>query len=222
MNTVLVVAPHMDDEVLGCGGAIARHVKAGDTVHVCFIAHRKYNNTFDSARNDIEKQHAAKAQALLGYQEAVYFDLEDECLDQSIQDIVIPLEAYITDLKPSILYGPFLGDNNQDHRAVANALRVASRPMVTQFIKKIYAFEVPSSTDQSPPIQENAFLPSFFINIEEAIDTKIAALMCYETEARTFPHPRSHEGIRALAMTRGMMVGMKAAEAFMVLKTLWD
>ena len=212
----------MDDEVLGCGGTIARHVENGDTLFVCFIAHRVYKHQFDVAKNDVEKQHAVKAKKIFGYKESVFFDLNDERLDTCIQDILIPLEEYVFKTKPDIVYCPFRGDNNQDHRAVFDATRVAARPSAATFVKRLYMYEVPSSTEQSPPLQENAFLPNYYVNITDHIDKKIEAYKCYETESRAFPHPRSEEGIRVLAQKRGTEIGFNYAEAFVMLRDKWE
>lgn len=218
---VLIVAPHMDDEVLGCGGAIARHVKEGDVVFVCFIAHRIYNHKFDKKKNDLQKEHSLRAKRSLGYREAVFFDLSDEKLDTCIQKIIIPLENYVLKVKPDIVYCPFQEDNNQDHRAVFQAARVALRPAVTAFIKQINMYEVPSSTEQSPPLLKNAFLPNYYIDIRKYINKKIAAFRCYEIEKRNYPHPRSEMALKILAQKRGIEIGFEFAEAFMKIRDKW-
>lgn len=219
---ILVIASHMDDEVLGCGGTIARHIAEGDDLFVCFIAHRIYNHQFDKEKNEIEKQHASKAKRILAYKELEFFELNDERLDASIQDIIILLEKYVERIKPSIIYIPFMGDNNQDHRAVFDAARVVLRPIATPFIKSVYMYEVPSSTEQSPPIPESIFLPHYYVNITEYINKKIEAYKCYETEKRRYPHPRSTEALKILAQKRGTEIGFEYAEAFMMLREKWN
>lgn len=218
---IVVIAPHMDDEVLGVGGTIARHVAEGDEVYVCFIAHRIYGHKFDEERNKIEIQSALKAKRVLGYKEAEFLNLNDERLDVCIQDILIPLENYIKKIDPEIVYLNHRGDNHQDHRAVFHAAMVALRPFANKKIEKILCYEVPSSTEQSPPFNELAFLPNFYVNIEKYLDTKIEALKCYQTEKREFPHPRSDKGIEILAMKRGLEIGFNAAEAFMLIREKW-
>lgn len=219
---ILVIAPHMDDEVLGCGGTIVKYVAAGDEVFVCFIAHRVYNHKFNKKKNEIEKKHTLKAKEILGYKEAAFFDMDDERLDLSVQDILIALERHLLKIKPSVVYCPFKGDNHQDHRAVFDAARVALRPSAMTFVEKLLMYEVPSSTEQSPPIPENAFLPNYYVDIEASIDKKIKALECYETEKRAYPHPRSVEAIRVIAQKRGTEVSFKYAEAFMLLREKWE
>jgi len=219
---ILVIAPHMDDEVLGCGGTIARHAKEGDEVSVCFIAHRVYNHRFNRKKNDIEKSHAARAKGILGYRESVFFGLNDERLDICAQDIIIPLERYIFKKRPDIVYCPFGGDNNQDHRAVFDAARVALRPLAAPFIKKLFTYEVLSSTEQSPPLYKCAFLPNHYVDIKKYIKKKIDAFKCYETEKRDYPHPRSAEALKVLAQMRGIEIGFEYAEAFMILREKRD
>lgn len=220
-NKILVIAPHMDDEVLGCGGVIAKHKDEGDKVWVIFIAHRIYNHRFDADKNKIERTHALKAKSILSYHKAIFLDLNDERLDASIQDIIIPLERHVKSLKPEVVYVPFKKDNNQDHRAVFDALRVAIRPLATPFIKGVYMYEIPSSTEQSPPLPENAFLPNYYVDITKYINKKINAYRCYKTEKRNYPHPRSERGLRILAQKRGTEIGFKYAEAFMILRDKW-
>ena len=219
---VLVIAPHMDDEVLGCGGTISKHIESGDTLFVCFVARRIYNHQFDREKNEVEKKHANKAKEILGYEEAVFFELNDERLDACIQETLIPLEKYSLKIKPDIVYLPFRRDNHQDHRAVFDAARVALRPSATPFIKRIYMYEVPSSTEQSPPLNECAFLPNYYVDITGHIEKKIEAFKSYETEKRDYPHPRSDEALRVLAQKRGIEIGFKYAETFMVLRDKWE
>lgn len=213
---VLIIAPHMDDESLGCGGTISRHVSGGDKVCVAFIAHRVYGHIFDKRMNDIEEGHALKAKSVLGYKSAVFFGLDDERLDGCVQSIIIPLEKYLFSFKPETVYCPFYGDNNQDHRAVFDAVRVAARPSAAPFINRLILYEVPSSTEQSPQLKDTAFLPNYYVNITEHMDKKIKAISCYETEKRLFPHPRSKEAVTILAKKRGVEIGFRFAEAFMI------
>lgn len=215
---ILVIAPHMDDEALGCGGVICKHVQAGDDVNVIFVAHRIYNHVYDSKKNEIERSHALKAKEALGYKNAIFLDMSDERLDASVQNIIIALEEHARSFDPEIVYVPFRGDNNQDHRAAFDAARVAFRPSAASSVKAVRMYEVPSSTEQSPPMAETVFTPNCYVNIEDFIDKKIKAVQCYETEKRAFPHSRSIDAIKILAAKRGIDIGFKCAEAFMILR----
>lgn len=221
MSRVLVIAPHMDDEVLGCGGTICRYKKTGDHVSVIFAAHRVYDHVFDKKRNEIEKKHARKAMKVLRYDDCIFLDLPDERLDTAVQDIIIPLEKYLDEIKPDTVYVPFRGDNNQDHRAVFDAARVALRPAATAFVKHIMMYEVSSSTEQSPPSPETAFMPNHYVDIGGFMNRKLRALGCYMSEARPYPHPRSAEALKVLSQKRGIEIGYEYAEAFMIVRSKW-
>jgi LmbE family N-acetylglucosaminyl deacetylase len=219
----LVVSPHLDDEVLGCGGVIARHVAQGDKVHVCFVANRVYDHVYNAEKMEIEKEHAFKAKEMIEYNELHVLDLNDERLDARVQDIIIPLEKYVTRIKPQIVYSPFCNDNNQDHQAVAKAVQVVLRPVAVPFVERWLMYETPSSTDQAPSVGIQGFQPNVYYDIGDYLDKKLKALACYETEVRPFPNPRSSEGVKTLAMKRGMECGLSCAEGFMLVreKVLW-
>ncbi|MBI2251214.1 MAG: PIG-L family deacetylase [Armatimonadetes bacterium] len=218
---ILVIAPHMDDETLGMGATIARHVAKGDKVFIAIMAYRIYEKVYNKKIVESEKKAVLKAKEVLGYQEVIFFDLQDERLDTAIQDILIPLENYYNKIKPDILYVNFYQDNNQDHRATFEAVRIVIRSVNKWKVPRVLMYEVPSSTDQSPPLKEAVFLPNFYVNIEKYLDKKIKALNCYKREKRKFPHPRSKEAILALAKRRGVESGFKLAEAFMILRDQW-
>jgi LmbE family N-acetylglucosaminyl deacetylase len=217
---VLIIAPHMDDEVLGCAGAVVKHKLMGHNVSVVFVAHRVYGHRFDAERNDIEKSHALAARDVLGYDEAYFLDLPDERLDTAIQDIIIPLEEHL-ELRPRYVYMPFGGDNNQDHRAVYEACRVVFRPSSSGFLERLCMYEVPSSTEQSPPLAGNIFMPNMYVDLKDAVDIKLRALGCYETEGRPYPHPRSERAVKIHAQKRGIEAGFESAEAYMLLRLKW-
>lgn len=219
---VLVIAPHMDDEVLGVGGTIIKHVENGDEVYCCFIAHRTYNHKFDKAVNDKEIECALNVKRILGYKDGKFLNLSDERLDLCIQDIIIPLESYIVGLSPEVVYINHGGDNHQDHKAVFQAAMVVVRPSVSLGVKMVLVYETPSSTEQSPSVLEYAFRPNYYVNIEKYLDKKIQAIKCYEKETRSFPHPRSIEGIKVLAKKRGIEIGFSVAEAFIILRDKWE
>jgi LmbE family N-acetylglucosaminyl deacetylase len=218
MNKVLVIAPHLDDEALGCGGAILKHAANGCDVHVAFIAHRVYDHKFDAEKMAVELSHMEKAKSILGYKEYAYFDMPDEELDKHVQKVIINLEEYVYNIKPDIIYSPFFQDNHQDHRAVAEAIRVVLRPAAATFVKRWLIYETPSSTEQTPPMPGAFFQPNSYIDIKDVLDKKLDAFRCYETESREYPHPRSLEAIKHLAAKRGIEAAMEYAEAFMLMR----
>jgi len=221
MTKVLIIAAHMDDEVLGCGGTITRHVRAGDRVTVCIVCKRAYNHQFVPGLVEEERAAAKKAAQILGYEDIRFLDLRDELLDERLLDVIVPLEECVDDLKPSVVYTHHRGDCNQDHQAVFRASLVACRVFSKHKVRRFLCYEVPSSTEIAPPFPEYAFQPNYYVNIQEWLDVKVEALRAYSRELREFPHPRSAKGIRALAEKRGMEIGLPAAEAFMLMRDEW-
>lgn len=221
MARVLVIAAHMDDEVLGMGGTIARHVAAGDDVTVCITCKRAYNHRFEPKVVLEEKEAAIRAAKVLGYEDVRFLDLRDELLDERLLDVIAPLEECVSEVLPSVVYTHHRGDSNQDHRAVFQASLIACRAISRHKVSRVLAYEVPSSTDIAPPFPEYVFQPNVYVNIGGCLDRKIEAMRMYTRELREFPHPRSAKGIEVLAQKRGMEIGFPAAEAFMLIRDEW-
>ena len=218
---VLVIAAHMDDETLGVGGTIARHVAAGDTVTVCFACKRAYDHKFDPLLVQQEEQSAKDAAKVLGYSDLRFLDLRDELLDERLLDVIIPLEECVAQVQPSVVYTHHRGDSNQDHRAVLQATLIACRVISSIKVPRLLAYEVPSSTEFAGPFPESAFQPNYYVNVADTLGRKSEALKAYTRELREFPHPRSVKGIEILAAKRGMEVGFQAAESFIVIRDEW-
>jgi N-acetylglucosamine malate deacetylase 1 len=218
---VLIVAAHQDDEVLGCGGTILKHVAASDEVYVIFIAdgvssRNKVNPSDIAERNSASEN----ARLILGIRESFYLDLPDNRLDSMpLIEIVKQLELIICKLKPTIVYTHHYGDLNIDHRITHQAVMTACRPLPGSSISEIYTFEVPSSTEWSSHGLA-PFLPNHFVEVTSFLDGKIQALEAYALEMRLAPHSRSYEHSRAMAQHRGHSVGVLFAEAFMVMRIL--
>lgn len=218
VSQVLVISPHMDDEVLGCGGTMVRHVEAGDEVHVCILCNRAYGHSYDSRAIETEKENARKAQAILGYKGLSFFDLPDERLEGEFPDLLKLLEEVVGQVRPEVVYTCHAGDLHQDHRTVARASNIVLRSVSAPFVREVLAYEVPSGTDQVFPGDGSSFLPTVFVDIERQLDRKCQAMAAYERESRRFPHPRSPEMLKALAQVRGAQCGRPAAESFVLLR----
>jgi LmbE family N-acetylglucosaminyl deacetylase len=210
----------MDDEVLGCAGAIARHVDAGDEVHVLVVCNRAYDHTYDTATIDAEKSCAETARSVLGYHELMFLDLPDEKLYEHLQAAIAGIEQVVADFQPRQVYTAFGGDLHQDHRTVAHAVSIVLRASAAPSVRRALAFEVPSGTDQALPGGGEFFAPNIFVDIEFQLDRKIKAMRAYSREMRPFPHPRSLEMLTAKARSRGAQAGLAAAEAFVLLREI--
>ncbi len=220
-KTVLIVAAHTDDEALGCGGTIARHVAEGDVVNAIFMADGVSSRS-EAAQDDLENRNAAAehAREILGIRENVYLRLPDNRLDSlPLIEVIQRLEPIIRKLRPNIIYTHHHGDLNVDHRITHQAVLTACRPMPSCTVQAIYAFEVMSSTDWATPTAQ-PFIPNHYVDISAQLNIKLDALKAYQLEMRDAPHSRSTEHLSALARHRGYSVGMVAAEAFMTIRTL--
>ena len=227
MNSVLVVAAHPDDEVLGCGGTIARHVDQGDTVNVLIVAEGatsrspRRNRDADKIQLSALTKAAENASHILGVSKLSILELPDNRLDSMDRlDLIKIVESYIAEYKTSIVYCHHSGDVNIDHRRVHEAVVTASRPVPGQLVKTLYSFEVQSSTEWQPPGSSFPFQPNLFVDITDQWERKKAALHAYADEMRPWPHSRSIESVEHLARWRGSQVGVSAAEAFCLMRSL--
>ena len=215
---VLVVAAHPDDEVLGCGGTMARHVDAGDVVQCVFLADGVTSRS-GTSRDEIDQRAGAanRVAEMLGTKAPRFLGFADNRLDQTpLLDVVQSLDAVINDLHPETIYTHHGGDLNIDHRITHQAVMTACRPVPGTGVKAIYSFEILSSTEWASESMGRVFRANRFVDIEHYWERKRAALELYTHEMRAFPHSRSYEALEALAKFRGASVGLVAAEAFMV------
>jgi LmbE family N-acetylglucosaminyl deacetylase len=216
---ILIVAAHTDDEALGCGGTIARHVAEGDTVHAVFMADG-VNSRQDVVADDLQQRMAVAkcAHKILGLQRVEYLDLPDNRMDSlPLLDVVQALERVVQSVAPQIIYTHHHGDLNIDHRITHQAVMTACRPLPGGSVREIYSFEVLSSTEWATPQQE-PFFPNVFVDISDFLEIKRKALQAYQLEMRSAPHSRSIVHAENLASHRGHSVGVTAAEAFVSIR----
>ncbi len=220
-NAVAVIAGHPDDEVLGCGGTVARMALEGRPVHILLMADGETSRDVGSGQAVDPKRLAARNAAalaackILGCASVELLGLPDNRLDGvELLDVVKHIEAFVQRYRPSTVLTHHAGDVNIDHRVVHDAVIAACRPQPLHPIKELLFFEVPSSTEWRPPGSGRAFTPNWFVDISSTLAKKLEALQVYKDELRVFPHPRSLKAIEALAQWRGATVGVEAAEAF--------
>ena len=219
---VLVIAPHPDDEVLGCGGVMARHATNGDDVHVV-VGTRGIEEKFPAAFIDKIRSELANAHAVLGVQRVKYLDFPAPCLDTVPRyKIADALAAIFAEFKPSMIYVPHHGDIHADHGHLYHAALVAARPIAGCPVKRILAYETLSETEWAPPEAGSVFFPTVFVNIETHLQQKLDAMACYQSQLKEPPNPRSLSNIESLARLRGATVNMHAAEAFMLIRDVLD
>jgi LmbE family N-acetylglucosaminyl deacetylase len=218
-KNILVIAAHTDDEALGCGGTIARHVAQGDDVYAVFIADGVSSRDHADQQKHLERNSAAQnAHAILGIKKTYNFNYPDNQLDSlPLLQIIKKIEQVIQEISPNIVFTHHRGDLNVDHQICHQAALTACRPIPGSPVEEIYSFEVVSSTDWNQN-DDRPFTPNVYIDISDFLETKIRALAAYGSEICEFPHSRSMEHVNALACHRGNSVGYKAAEAFMAVR----
>jgi len=222
-KTAAVIAAHPDDEVLGCGGTIAKLAASGWAVHILILAEGVTGR--DEARDaaargvqlDALRATAQRAAAILGARSLAFGGLPDNRMDSvDLLDVVKGVEAFASRVAPQIIFTHGPSDLNVDHSITHRAVLTAMRPLPRACWERLLMFEVSSSTEWGSGHVGPAFIPNWFEDIGTCLQRKLDALAAYDSELRDWPHPRSARGVRTLAELRGSAVGLEAAEAFML------
>lgn len=221
---IAIIAAHPDDEVLGCGATIAKHVNNGDQVHVLIMAEGLTSRDIQRDRNQRVNDLSAlalaaqKAHQELGTTSLTLKDYPDNRLDSLERlDLIKCVEEFLFLHPPKIVYTHHGGDLNVDHRRVHEAVVTACRPVPGHSVEQLLFFEVASSTEwQMSSHVATAFAPNWYVDISATLPAKLRALAAYESEMRPWPHARSLQALEHLARWRGASVGLEAAEAFVL------
>lgn len=235
---ILVLAAHLDDEVLGVGGTIARRVSEGDEIYIHIvrdgIAERhgvngegQEKNSAERNQRELVKSYALDSAKILRVpQENVSFggfSLRETFSAQhnlNNKNVAQNIEEILDKIKPQIVYTHHAGDAHRDHGVVNEATMIATRAISksNHCIEQVFSYETPSSTEQSFQDSQTVFTPNSYVDITNFLDNKLNAFKCYLSEQHPFPHPRSPEKLKALAEYRGGQANMDKAEAFTLLK----
>jgi LmbE family N-acetylglucosaminyl deacetylase len=222
---MLIVAAHPDDEVLGCGGTIARFANEGCEIYTLILGEgiTSRDASRDQSKREEEirelKRQAGEANKILGVKKIYTLDFPDNRFDTvPLIDIIKTIEKIKGSVKPDIVFTHHQGDLNIDHQITFKAVMTACRPTKDETVKEIYSFEIPSSTEWNAPSSLTYFMPDYFVDVSKSIKVKINALKEYETELRDFPHSRSLKAVELNAKQWGVKMGFEAAEAFKTIR----
>ena len=208
---VLVFAPHNDDEILGVGGTMRRHIEENDNVYVCEVTSGKMYKTI--------QQEAKRAHEFLGVTDTYFLNLPVGELRNMAQALINEkFVAVVKRIEPDIVYVPFIGDMHLDHREVVESAMVALRPVYDFKVKEIYMYETLSETGWNLQLSEKSFNPNVWVDISDYFEKKIKSMSYYQSQLKEYPHPRSVEAVEALAKYRGSTVGVLYAESFMLVR----
>ncbi len=219
-NKILIIAPHTDDEILGCGGLVSKYSGEGRKVYVLVVT-RGTPKLYSEERIVNVRREALQAHTLLGVTETVFLDFHAPELDITSQaEIAGSISSIIQRFAVDTIFIPHRGDIHSDHRVVYNASIVAGRPVAGSTVKNIYAYETLSETEWAAPFGDDAFIPTHFVDVTGSFENKLKAMACFKSQLKPLPNSRSLEAIEALAKFRGATVGVKRAEAFMTVRTV--
>lgn len=227
MSKILFIGAHPDDVELGCGGTISKFSDLGYDIAVLIIAEGT-SGRFDEKDKDtkkvashiqIRKQNCISSLKILGVNNIKFCDLPCGNLNTvPLLRINKLIESEINLFKPEIIFTHSSVDTNKDHRIIFESTKIATRPSAFSFVKKVFLYEVLSSTECN---FLESFNPNHFsILSKEHIRRKNKALACYKSEIKEFPHPRSLKGVEVLAKFRGMQINKEYAESFKILRSI--
>lgn len=222
---VLIIAAHPDDEVYGMGGTMAKMAVQGHEIHVLIVTDgctAQYADRPDLPEI-IEKKHAEALEAnqLLGVKQVHFGTFPDMRLDTvSHVELNQLIEETVDAVQPEMVFTHFYGDVNLDHQMVWRSTLVAVRPFLGQCVRELYCYRVPSSTEWAPQLGHTVFLPNMMVDISGFEDIKERALLAYQTEARSYPHPRSPRYVQETDLVRGLEWGLGPVEAFWLIRKI--
>lgn len=219
MKNIIVISAHPDDEIIGAGGTLLKHIANGDQVHWVIITNVSENQGFSEDRVNSRQMEIAKVAELAGFKETYKLNYPTMSLSGSSLIKLIPeISAIFLNVKPEIIYCVNRSDAHSDHRITFDAVMACTKSFRYPFIKQVLMYECISETEFAPALSERAFLPNYFVDISLYFDRKAELLMVYESEIGHHPFPRNLKNLEALAIFRGASVGVEYAEAFQLLK----
>jgi len=218
---VLVVAPHPDDETLGCGATILKHLAQGDQVHWLIMTQMSESSGYSKERIKTRQDEINIVAKMYGMSAVYQLPFEPAKLDLlSMSDIVGALYPQFQKIKPEVIYLPYRGDVHNDHQITFDAVAACSKSFRAPFVERILAYETLSETDFCIKPDDSGFKPNVWFDVTDYFEKKLSIVSTYQSELFPFPFPRSLEAIEALAKVRGAQCGSRAAEAFMLLKEI--
>ena len=220
MKKILVIAPHPDDEILGCGGTIIKNIAEGNDVYVCIVT-KGFPPLFNPVFTAKNQQDARDCHTHIGIKKTFFLNYPAAMLEKVERyEMNGKILEVIKEVQPDEVFIPHWGDMQKDHQIVADSAMVALRPKYHPRIKRIYGYETMSETAWNSPSVQNEFIPNVYVDISDYLKKKKDALAFFTLQVSTFPDARSLEAIEALAKYRGALMDMKAAEAFMLIREI--
>lgn len=223
MSNVLVVAPHPDDETLGCGGTLMNHISRGDTINWLIMTSNEKSESYSEKEKQNQEMTIKKVRDVYSFEEVHQCPFKTSYLDIVPKvEMINEMSEFINKIKPEILYLPFSNDAHSDHGEVFRASIAFTKSFRYPFIKKVRVYETLSETDFNVDPLKLSFKPNLFVDISKHLEKKIEIMRLYDDEISDHPFPRSEESIKSLAILRGSIAGCQYAESFISLKEVLD
>jgi LmbE family N-acetylglucosaminyl deacetylase len=221
MSRVLVVAPHPDDETLGCGGTLLRHRNDGDEINWMIMTRISESAGYSKESVESRKNEIADVAKTYGFSSIHQAKFETTTLDTiAKRELVEEVSSVMNSVKPEIIYVPYRNDVHSDHKVIFDVVAACTKSFRYPFIRKVRAYETLSETEFGITPESSGFRPNLWIDITEHLEKKIMIMKKYKGEMGKHPFPRSERNINALATIRGATAGVEAAEAFLSLKEI--
>ncbi|MGZ7445983.1 PIG-L deacetylase family protein [Paenibacillus sp. TH7-28] len=216
-KNIVVIAPHPDDETLGCGGTLLKHAQAGDNIYWLIVT--RLGDSYSEETKNRKAEEIVQVSKLYPFEKVFELGFDTATLDQISDGILIEkISKVFQEIKPNIVYAPYPSDIHSDHKAVFDATMACTKWFRYPYVERVLIYETLSETDFTINPDSNGFRPNVFVNIEPYLAKKIELMRIFKSEISEFPFPRSEKSITSLAYIRGAAGGFEAAEAFMLLK----
>ncbi|GAA5132106.1 PIG-L deacetylase family protein [Thalassotalea piscium] len=219
---VLVVAPHPDDETLGCGGTLLKHKAQGDEIHWLIVTAMTDSSGYSAEKIKARAKDILQVSEAYGFSSTTELGYEAARLDQvNMSDFIGKLSSVIKNISPEVVYVPFRYDAHSDHKITFDGVISSCKAFRAPYVKRLLAYETISETDFNLKPGNTQFSPNVWVNIDNHIDHKLEILTLYDSELDEFPFPRSLQAVIAQSQLRGVQANANAAEAFMLLKEIF-
>lgn len=219
MKKVIIISAHPDDETLGAGGTLLKHINEGDQINWLIVTDVFEEEGFSKERVLSRKEEIEKVSTMYGFKNVYKLGYPTMKLNDTILfELVNKISKIFQDLQPEIIYVMNRSDAHSDHRIVFDSVMSCTKSFRYPYIKKVLMYECLSETEFSPILPERVFQPNFFVDISNYFELKIEIMKVYSSELGEHPFPRSLKNIEALAIYRGATVGVNFAESFQIIK----
>jgi len=219
MRKILVIAPHPDDETIGCGGTLLKHKANGAKLYwlIMTCMSEEQGWVIDKIKN--RKLEIKKVSNIYGFEKIIELNYPTMTLDQiPMEHLVKNIAECFNDIQPEIVYLPNSTDIHTDHQITFQAGYSCTKSFRFPFVKKVLSYETLSETEYAANLSHKPFVPNVFIDITGTIEQKIEIMKIYKDELKPHPFPRSIENIKALATIRGAISNCMYAEGFSLVR----